>query len=65
MDFQRTADLLNVLFPDWKKTPFTAADIPLILIAVKLAREMHRPKRDNLVDIAGYAETRSRILEGR
>lgn len=34
-----------------------AADIPLIMIAVKLSRECYRPKRDNRVDIAGYAET--------
>ena len=29
----------------------------LCLIALKLAREAHNPKRDNRVDIAGYAET--------
>ena len=35
----------------------TAEDIPLCMIAVKLARQAHRHKRDNLVDIAGYART--------
>ena len=34
-----------------------AADVPLCMIAVKLARQSHRHKRDNLVDIAGYART--------
>jgi hypothetical protein len=29
----------------------------LCMIAVKLARDAHAPKRDNLVDIAGYAAT--------
>jgi len=34
-----------------------AGDVPLCMIAVKLARQSHRHKRDNLVDIAGYART--------
>lgn len=29
--------------------------VPLMLAAVKLARHAHRPSRDNLVDLAGYA----------
>ena len=36
-------------------------DVPLCMIAVKLARQAHRHKRDNLVDIAGYARTASMI----
>lgn len=37
-------------------------DIPpelvgLCMVAVKISREVHRPKRDNRVDMAGYAET--------
>ncbi|GMU38260.1 MAG: DUF4406 domain-containing protein [Phycisphaerae bacterium] len=35
----------------------TAMDIPLCMIAIKLARQSHHHKRDNLVDIAGYART--------
>ena len=31
--------------------------IPLLMILVKIAREVHYPKRDNRVDIAGYAQT--------
>lgn len=30
--------------------------VPLCMIALKISRECHRPKRDNRVDIAGYAE---------
>jgi len=36
-------------------------DVPLCMIAVKLARQAHRHKRDNLVDIAGYARTAAMI----
>lgn len=64
-DFARTVSLLNILFADKLSEPLTPEDFGLIMICCKLAREVHRPKRDNLVDIAGYAETRSRILEGR
>ena len=33
------------------------------MIGVKISRETHRPKRDNLVDIAGYAQTVAMIRE--
>ena len=39
----------------------TAEEIPLCMIAVKLARQTHRHKRDNLVDIAGYARTAAMV----
>lgn len=38
-------------------------DIPIILIAIKLVRESYSHKRDNLVDICGYARLYS-ILKG-
>lgn len=34
-----------------------ATDIPIFQIMVKVMREAERPKHDNRVDIAGYAET--------
>jgi len=39
-------------------------DVPLCMIAVKLARQAHRHKRDNLVDIAGYARTAAMVAGG-
>lgn len=30
--------------------------VAALFIAAKLSRHMHEPKRDNVVDIAGYAE---------
>jgi len=35
----------------------TPEQVGLCMIQVKLARQMNKPKRDNLVDIAGYAAT--------
>ena len=41
----------------------TPAQVGLCMIAVKVSRECHKPKRDNLVDIAGYAETVRMVRE--
>ena len=41
-------------------SPTTCA---IVMIAVKLARENHKHKRDNLVDLAGYVEILNRIKE--
>jgi hypothetical protein len=43
--------------------PVTARQAALCMIGVKLAREAHAPKRDNLVDIAGYADVAHRCGE--
>ena len=42
----------------------TAADVAVLNILQKIARERHRPKRDNRVDIAGYAELLDRVSPG-
>lgn len=42
---------------------FTAEDVADLMILTKLARLMTTPDhRDSLVDIAGYAETRARVV---
>ncbi len=38
-------------------TEVTPEQVGLCMIQVKIARQMNKPKRDNLVDIAGYAAT--------
>ena len=35
----------------------------IVMIAVKLARENYKHKRDNLVDLAGYVEILNRVKE--
>lgn len=42
-----------------------ADDIARCMIGVKLARDVHAPKRDNRVDIVGYAITLDRLETGR
>lgn len=39
----------------------SAADVAAMMILLKLVRNAHTPKRDNAVDIAGYARCLARI----
>ena len=51
-DLARTAEL-------WSAILGTTVDprlVPLCMVAVKISRQCHRHKRDNLVDIAGWAQ---------
>lgn len=54
-DYTKVAEMMNALFHKKLKSPFTCADVPRIMILIKLSRDVNRPKRDNPVDIAGYA----------
>ena len=62
-DFARTAQMwTGILTPRLREGErIMPMDVPLCMIAVKLARQAHRHKRDNLVDIAGYARTAAMI----
>ncbi|MCX5683389.1 MAG: DUF4406 domain-containing protein [Planctomycetota bacterium] len=62
-DFAKTAAMWTGIFAGRLRegAAVTAMDVPLCMIAVKLARQVHRHKRDNLVDIAGYARTASMV----
>lgn len=42
-------------------------DVPIFQMIVKIMREANKPKRDNLVDIAGYAATLELVydIQGR
>jgi hypothetical protein len=56
-----TAALWSVAFG----RKFSPEDVSMAMILVKLARELHMPKRDNLVDICGYARTMEQIRHER
>jgi len=58
-DFERTAAMWTAILSEklYSQERIAPEDIPLCMIALKLARQVHRHKRDNLVDIAGYART--------
>lgn len=52
-DFSRTAKLWSAILG----TSVSSEQVGLCMIALKVSRECNRHTRDNLVDIAGYAET--------
>ena len=58
-NFSKIAEVWSVLL-GIKVTP---AQVGLLMIGMKLVRENHKSKRDNLVDIAGYARTIERLDE--
>jgi len=62
VDFSRTAAIVNVLLAHKLSSDLGPEDVALFMVAVKLSRECHEHKRDNLVDAAGYLECRERVL---
>jgi uncharacterized protein DUF6378 len=56
-NFQNTADMWNALLGHKLKEgqKITPTEVATLMIALKLARTVAQPKRDNFVDIAGYA----------
>jgi len=61
-DFRRTAGMWSALFAAKLKdgVTFEPRDVALAMILLKTSRETHQRKRDNWVDIAGYASCGSR-----
>lgn len=53
-DFARTGKMWGAILGT---EAIPAERVALCMIAVKVSREVNAPKRDNRVDIAGYAET--------
>ena len=53
---ERIAGIWNGLLSGILKRPLTAREAALMMIGLKLAREINTPKRDNLVDICGYVK---------
>ena len=58
-NLQLTADLWAPILG----VEVTAEQVALCMIQLKIARECHKPGRDNLVDIAGWSRTIERLAE--
>lgn len=50
------ADYWNLLLGKKLSVPIAPREVALMMVCLKLAREGNTPKRDNLVDIAGYVK---------
>ena len=59
-NFHRIANIVNSMYPQLN---INAQQCCAVLMAVKLIREGFRHKRDNLVDLCGYAELMNRLKE--
>lgn len=60
-NFTQTAALWSAVL----NTPVTAEQVGLCMICVKVSRQLNSPRTDNLVDIAGYAETVNMVVNER
>jgi hypothetical protein len=63
-NFWRIARFWNTYLeerPGGKHKEITTGDVAMMMILVKVAREIWKHKRDNLVDLIGYALCKQRI----
>lgn len=56
-DFTRTAGMASAMLSHKLTEPLTPEEVGMFMCLIKLSRQVNAPKRDNLVDLAGYAET--------
>lgn len=59
-DFSKVTGMAMAL---WGRGPQTPREHAIYMCLVKIAREVNKPKRDNRVDLAGYARTIDMIDE--
>ena len=45
--------------------PVTAEQVGLMMVWLKISRQVHKPHRDNLVDAAGYIATVEKVQNGQ
>ena len=62
-DYTRTAAIVSGLLAHKLRVPLTPDEMAAVMICVKLSRQMHRKKRDNTVDGAGYFWVVQEILD--
>lgn len=54
-DFKRIATIWSALLENKLNTDLTSSEVGAMMIALKLSRTAFKNKRDNWIDIAGYA----------
>ena len=60
-DFSRTAQIWSAIL----EIDVSPEQVALCMVGLKISREVNRPKRDNIVDGAGYFETLEMVKEER
>lgn len=64
-DYTRTAGMASAMLAHKLREPLSAEDCAMIMCCVKLSRQAHKAKRDNMTDLAGYAECVQWMLDER
>jgi hypothetical protein len=64
-DFERIARVWSGIIGEKLKRDITAADVPLMMVGLKLCRETFKPKPDNLIDAHGYLITAEWVNTGK
>jgi hypothetical protein len=64
-DYTRTAGMVSAMLAHKLASPITAEEMLLVMCCVKLSRQTHLPKRDNMTDLAGYAECEQWCIDER
>ena len=59
--FEDVAAVWDIVLKNKLSENITPGEVALMMAALKLVREVHKPKMDNLVDLAGYAALKARI----
>lgn len=64
-DFSRTAGMATAMLSNKLMAGCTISpeEVGLFMILVKVSRQVNKSKRDNMVDVAGYAETVQMVVE--
>lgn len=63
--YEAQAKVWSGMLADKLKEDLTAEDVVLLLTAMKLRRQAHKPKRDNIVDTHGYMLVLAHVEDGR
>jgi hypothetical protein len=63
--YEAQAKVWSGILADKLTSDLTAEEVVLLLAAMKLRRQAHKPKRDNVVDTHGYLLVLAHVEEGR
>lgn len=64
-EYTRTVGMVNAMLAAKLREPLAPEDLAYIMVCLKLSRQINKPKRDSLVDAAGYCEVAQWIIESR
>lgn len=60
-NFTDTANMWSVIVG----MPITPEQVAMMMICLKICRELHKPKDDNVIDMAGYVATLEKVKNWR